>query len=265
MNYKSRSALVLAVGLLLFVSNAWGCVSATFGGSSGGSSSSISETLSTDPEDSYHSEASLGQGDAPILQQNAQIEGDYSATKGAYSNDGDYAEVTYSLTNAVLESDFSAEASNMGIYAIAKESWDVISADSIAFTARAKNRNGYEAKVTTDITNGGVDFENEALASETTATATQKLNQAWGDKVVRSLYANNGRKVRNHYSTTSFAYTGALPKYDYEDTATATSSDAVVTPTGGPKIPTPPSIPVGGFTPPSLPYKPFQWPRGTGW
>jgi hypothetical protein len=271
MNQKFRFALVLAVGLLLLVSNAWGCVFASFGGSSGGSYSWISETLSTNPEGSYYSEASLGHGDAPILEQDTQIEAmDYSATKGAYSDGGDYAEVTYSLKNAVLRTAFSAEASNMGGYAIAKESWDVVSADSIAFTARAKNRKGYEAKVTTDITNGGVDFENEAMASATTATATQKLNRAWGDEILRSLYAKNGRKIGNHYSKTSFVYTGDPPKYDYEDTATATYSDAVVTPAGGPQIPSPPTIPPGEydpppFTPPTLPYTPYQWPTGEGW
>lgn len=263
MRRTSKNTVVLILGLLFLVSDAYG-ITATFGGRSGGSSSGISETLSTNPDGSFFSTSTYGTG-ATLLQNN-QINGmDYGATKFAYSNYGDYAKVTYTLKNAVLGSDFSASASNMGSYAIATETWNVISADSIEFSAYARNRKNYEAKVTTNIEDGGVDFTNEAKATYSTAIATQALSDAWGDKIKRDLSSNNKLKYSAHYSIDSFDYSGEPPKYDYEDTATATKYDATVTPTGGPESPSPPSPP--GIEIPVIPtpYQPPVWPVGLGW
>ncbi len=269
MNHKSGYALVLMLSLLFLVSNACG-ITSNFGGTSGGSSSSISETLSTDPKGGFSSTSSLNYGSSVTLQQNTQVNGlDYQGEESVYSNYNDYVKVTYNLKNAVLGISLSntAGASNMGSYAIASEEWDVVSADSITFSAFARNRKNYEAKVTTDITKGGVVFTNEAKASSTEAIATQTLNQAWGDKITRTLSAKNNRKRSAHYSTDSFYYTGSPKKYDYKDTAKATYGDAVLTPTGGPGATSPP-----GFDwpappkPPSYPfYQPTVWPTGSGW
>jgi hypothetical protein len=172
MRHTSKNALVLMLGLL-FWSQTPAASQRPLGVRVVGALLGVSEKLSTNPGGSFSSTSSLNCGSDVTLLQNAKINGmDYGATKSAYSDDGDYAEVTYTLKNAVLGSDFSASANNMGSYVIASETWDVISADSIEFSAYARNRKSYEAKVITNIENGGVDFTNEAKATYSTAIAT---------------------------------------------------------------------------------------------
>jgi hypothetical protein len=91
------------------------------------------------------------------------------------------------------------------------------------------------------------------------------LNDAWGDKITRDLSSNNKRKYSAHHSTNEFDYTGEPPKYDYEDTAKATKYYATVTPTGGPELPSPPSLPGIEIPVITTHYQPPVWPVGLGW
>lgn len=268
MNQKARSMMVLILGLLFCASNACG-ITSIIGGSSGGVTYQQLETWDTNPGGSASSTQTVYLGGGVTSMQNTQIDGlDYEDTKSARSTSGDYAEVSYKLENAVLgmSSVNDAWATPYSSYAVAGEEWDIQSADSIEFSAYAKNRwpKYYEAKVTTNIVNGGVLFENKAQASKYTAFATQTLTDAWGEKITRVLSANNGFRFRNQ-KVESYDIEAENP-VDYEDTAKATRYIATVTPTGGPVQPTPPSYPPYEWPVSSGPsYPSYQWPVGLGW
>lgn len=272
MNRRSGYLLMLVAGLLFSLSNACGApmISTSFGCSSGPSSYSISEGVGTSPLGSYQSTVVLGVGDGVTSQQSIQTNSaDYSGEEDIYSRYGDYAKVTWDLTDATLLITSANQATSTkgdGSYALASEEWGVQSAKRIEFSAYAQNRKNYRAKVTTliedDGVNGGVVFNNKAEATSSAATATQTLKQAKGDKITRTLSASNLFKRSEQTITTE------EPLQDYLDTAKATVFSATITPSGGSVTPSTPTVPPTGWpTGPGFPSttRPTGWPTGPGW